>query len=88
MTAVHVLCNAARDGIVPPVCGTRARQLTVSNFILDNPEHWLQRAEEARSIAEELSGPESRRMILRIAEDYERFATHASRRKKGRMAQS
>jgi hypothetical protein len=27
-------------------------------------------------------------MIPRIAEDYERFATHASRRKKGRMEQS
>jgi hypothetical protein len=48
----------------------------------------VQRAEEACSIAEELSDPELRRMILRIAEDYERFATHASRRKKGRMAQS
>jgi hypothetical protein len=34
--------------------------LTVSNFILDNPEHWLQRAEEARSIAEELSGIRNR----------------------------
>ena len=65
-----------------------ARQLTVSNFILDNPEQWLQRAEEARSIAEELSDPESRRMILRIAEDYERLTTPASRRKKGRMAQA
>jgi hypothetical protein len=85
---VHVLCNAARDGIVPPDCGPRPRHMTVFNFILDNPEHWLQRAEETRSIAEELSDPESRRMILRIAENYERFATHASRRKKGRMAQS
>jgi hypothetical protein len=56
--------------------------MTVSNFILDNPEHWLQHAEEARSIAEELSDPESRRMILWIAEDYERLATDASRRKK------
>ena len=62
--------------------------MTVSNFILDNPEHWLRRAEEARSIAEEVSDPESRQMILQIAEDYEQFATHASRRKKGRMAQS
>jgi hypothetical protein len=87
MTAVHVLGNAAPDGIVPPVCGRRARHpwarhMTVSNFILGNPEHGLQRAEEARCIAEELSDPESRRMILRIAEDYERFATHASRRRR------
>jgi hypothetical protein len=34
--------------------------MTVFNFILDNPEHWLQRAEEARSIAEELSGIRNR----------------------------
>jgi hypothetical protein len=62
--------------------------MTVSNSILDNPEHWLGRAEEARSIAEQLSDPESRRMMLRIAEDYERLATHARRRQEGRTAQS
>ena len=60
--------------------------MTVSNFILDNPEHWLQHAEEARSIAEELADPESRRMILWIAEDYERLAADASRRKKAGCA--
>ncbi len=86
--AVHVLCNAARDGIVPPLCGPLAMQMTVSNSILDKPAHWLERAEEARSIAEQLSDPESRRMMLRIAEDYERLATHARRRKKGGTAQS
>jgi hypothetical protein len=41
----------------------------VSDSILDDPEHWQERAEEARSIAEQLSDPESRRMMLRIAED-------------------
>jgi hypothetical protein len=59
-----------------------------SHSILDNPEHWLERAEEARAIAEQLSDPDSRRMMLRIVEDYERLATHASRRTKGRTAQS
>ena len=58
--------------------------MTVSNSILDKPAHWL----EARSIAEQLSDLESRRMMLRIAEDYERLATHARRRKKGGTAQS
>jgi len=62
--------------------------VTISHSILDNPEHWQERAEEARSIAEQLSDPESRRMMLRIAEDYERLATHASRRKKAPTAQS
>ncbi len=41
----------------------------MSDSILDDPEHWQERAEEARSIAEQLSDPESRRMMLRIAED-------------------
>ena len=54
--------------------------MTASHSILDEPKHWLERAEEARSIADQLSDPESRRMMLRIAEDYERLANHARRR--------
>ena len=57
--------------------------MTASHSILDEPKHWLERAEEARSIADQLSDPESRRMMLRIAEDYERLANHARRRKVG-----
>jgi hypothetical protein len=89
MMAVHVLSNAAPDGIVPPVCGPRARHMTVSNFILDNPEHWLQRAEEARAQHRRRAvGSGIEATVLRITEDYERLANHASRRKKGRMAQA
>jgi hypothetical protein len=60
----------------------------VSDSILDNPEHWQERAEEARSIAEQMSDPDSKRMMLRIAEDYERLAAHARRRMKRSGAQS
>ena len=60
----------------------------VSDSILDNPEHWQDRAEEARSIAEQMSDRDSKRMMLRIAEDYERLAAHARRRMKGSGAQS
>ena len=35
--------------------------------ILDNPKHWRERAEEARTIADQLSDPESKGMMLRIA---------------------
>jgi hypothetical protein len=61
------LGNVHPGGIVPfpPLPMNRV----VSDSILDNPEHWQERAEEARSIAEQLSDPESRRMMLRIAED-------------------
>ena len=49
---------------------------------LDDPEHWRNRAEEARSIAEQLTDPEAKRMMHRIAEDYLRLAEHAARRPK------
>ena len=61
--------------------------MTVSHSILDDPKHWLERADEARSIADQISDPDSKQMMLRIAEDYERLANHA-RRRKSRTAQS
>lgn len=67
-----MLSNAALDGIVPPFRGQRAMQMTVSGSILDDPKYWLERAEEVRSIADQLSDPDSRRMMLWIAEGYER----------------
>lgn len=45
--------------------------------LLDDPEHWRSRAEEARTIVEHLSDPESKRTMLRIAADYERLAEYA-----------
>jgi hypothetical protein len=52
----------------------------MSTSILDNPDHWRERAEEARSVAEQLTDPVARAMMSRIAEDYERLAEHAQRR--------
>ena len=48
--------------------------------IHDDPEHWRERAEEARYVAEQISDPEAREIMLRIAVDYERLAEHAQRR--------
>ena len=48
--------------------------------ILDDPEHWRRRAEEARTVAEQLSDPESKGTMLRIASDYDRLAEHAGLR--------
>ena len=50
--------------------------------VLDSSKHWQQRAEEARSIAEQLSDLQSRRMTLGIAADYARLAEHAEQRAK------
>jgi hypothetical protein len=48
--------------------------------LLDNSKHWRDRAEEARRIAEELSDPNAKTIMHRIAEDYLRLAEHAQRR--------
>ena len=49
------------------------------SFIHD-PAHWRQRAEQARTIAEQMNDPEAKRMMLRIAEDYEKLAKRAEER--------
>jgi hypothetical protein len=36
--------------------------------IFDNPEHWRERAEEARHVAEQLEDTIARAAVLRIAE--------------------
>jgi len=40
----------------------------------DNPEFWRFRAEEARSLAEEMKHAETKAVMQRVAEDYERIA--------------
>jgi hypothetical protein len=44
-----------------------------------DPEHWRERAEEARYVAKQMSDPVAREMMLRIAADYERLAEHVQR---------
>jgi hypothetical protein len=48
----------------------------MSTSILDDPEHWRQRAEESR-LDEQLDDPIARAAMLRIDEDYERIAEQA-----------
>jgi hypothetical protein len=47
--------------------------------ILNDPEHWRDRANEVRASAESVQGDETRRVLLRAAETYERFAQRAQR---------
>jgi hypothetical protein len=49
------------------------------SFIHD-PMHWRRRAEEARVIANQMSEPEARRMMLKTADDYEKLAKRAEQR--------
>jgi hypothetical protein len=48
--------------------------------LMNNPAHWLNRAEEARANAHQMTDPESRRMKLDITAGYERLAERAERR--------
>jgi hypothetical protein len=38
---------------------------------------WLDRAKEARTVAGQMRDPDARRMMLKIAEDYQRLAERA-----------
>jgi hypothetical protein len=41
---------------------------------LQNPEFWRYRAEEVRTLADEMKHAETKQIMARIAEDYERIA--------------
>ena len=49
--------------------------------VFNDPEHWRQRAEEARRMAD-LSDVPSKEAMLRIAEEYEKLAERAEQRAK------
>ena len=73
------LC-ATRANPIPP-CGPYKKQcakavcgLTVPKVPINDPKHWRDRAEEARTVADELTDPDSKRRMLRIAENYEELA--------------
>jgi hypothetical protein len=45
-------------------------------FVWD-PEHWRFRAEEARTVADQMTHEEARTIMRRIANDYDRLAKRA-----------
>ena len=47
---------------------------------INDPKHWRDRAEQARILADELTDPDAKRRMLRIADDYEELAKRAERR--------
>jgi len=52
----------------------------VVKSLRDDPQHWRQRAEQARAQAGHMHGPEARRQMLQFAEHYERLAKQAQER--------
>ena len=40
----------------------------------DSPKQWRRHAKEARALAKQMRDPESKRAMLRVAENYEKIA--------------
>jgi len=53
------------------------------SVFLNDPQHWRDRADQMRALASESSDPESRTIMLRVANDYELLARRAERRAQG-----
>jgi hypothetical protein len=60
--------------------------MMLASFIND-PEHWLERAEQMRNFADELDDEQAKETMLRIANDYGRLAKRAEQRTKGLTSQ-
>ena len=60
--------------------------MMLASFIND-PEHWLERAEQMRTLADELDDEQVKETMLRIANDYGRLAKRAEQRAKGLPSQ-
>ena len=52
----------------------------VAKIPINDPKHWRERAEEARTVADQTNDEGSKRSMLRIAKDYEELAKRAERR--------
>ena len=55
-----------------------------SGAFINDPAHWHHRAEEMRTLAEDMLDLTSKAMMLRIADDYEKLAKRAEERAGGR----
>jgi hypothetical protein len=47
---------------------------------LNDPTHWLSRAIEARAVAEHITDPVSKQMMLNVAAEYDQLAKRAEER--------
>ena len=74
---------AERSGSIP--MGERENRWdgSMAQALMNDPEHWRDRAEEARRIAEDMADAEAKRMMLGIADGYEKLAARGEQRLMG-----
>jgi hypothetical protein len=48
--------------------------------LLNDPAHWRRRAQETRSIADQLDDPTAKQAMLEVARNYEQIAAIAEKR--------
>ncbi len=52
--------------------------------MINDPEHWRDRAKEARALAEDMADPVSKEKMLDLAANYEHLAKRAEDRRSGK----
>jgi hypothetical protein len=70
------------DLCAPLLMGKRA---SMPSSHLNDPEHWRDRAKEARAIAEDMADPVSKEKMLDLAANYEHLAKRAEDRSSGKI---
>jgi hypothetical protein len=55
----------------------------MATSFINDPEHWHNRAEEARALGDQMNDEASKQTMLRIAADYERLVERAALRAQG-----
>ena len=79
---MYITDSVAFPRVLSRAFSPKAPRVVPTSFIND-PEHWRQRAEEIRTLADDMKDEISKQMMLRIAQDYERLAARAQQRLKG-----
>ena len=73
------------ESAIVAMIGSRSRPM--AKVPINDPKYWRERAEEARTVANDMTIPDAKRRTLRIAEDYEELARRAERRLKRQRPQ-
>ena len=56
------------------------RSRNVPASLINDPEHWRDRAREKRELAERLRNEQAKQTVFRVANEYERLAEQAEER--------